>query len=392
MVGLALGMVWAAWGSADLPTALEERTLSSDDRSLTDEASVGHDRDKMALSLAETGWRLIAKGRSERAAKAFELASALVPDQASFLVGLGFSQRLLGRDDLAVATLERAITLDPRAVKARRLLGTMYEQRGEMEAAVRHYEGAFRQDPSDETLRARLFTARRQSQAEARFDRLFSAHFVVTYPGSTGRGIANDIADRLEAAYHEVGQRLSYFPTAPITVVLYPDWQFQKVTSSPKWVRGLFDGRIHLSIEELAGDLTARQAALRHEYTHAVVHRLSGGHAPTWLTEGLALYFEGGDAVRHREDLRRQARTRLPLTSLHGSFLTLEARSARLAYAESYGATRALVQRHGLTGVRRLLETLAVVPDLATAFETVLPERYSDFQAAWARMAAGTRF
>jgi len=168
--------------------------------------------------------------------------------------------------------------------------------------------------------------------------------------------------------------------------------QVQEVTSSPKWVRGLFDGRIHLSIEELAGDLTARQAALRHEYTHAVVHRLSGGHAPTWLTEGLALYFEGGDMVRHREDPRRQARTRLPLTSLHGSFLTLEARSARLAYAESYGATRALVQRHGLTGVRRLLETLAVVPDLATAFETVLPERYSDFQAAWARMAAGTRF
>ncbi|MCH7566435.1 MAG: hypothetical protein IH787_02020 [Nitrospirae bacterium] len=293
---------------------------------------------------------------------------------------------------MAVATLERAITFDPRAAKARRLLGNMYEQRGEMEAAVRHYEVAFRQDPSDETLRARLFTARRQSQAEARFDRLFSAHFVVTYPGSTDRGIANDIADRLETAYHEIGRRLSYFPTAPITVVLYPDWQFQEVTSSPKWVRGLFDGRIHLSIEELAGDLTARQVALRHEYTHAVVHRLSGGHAPTWLTEGLALYFEGGEAVRHREDLRRQARTRLPLTSLHGSFLSLEARSARLAYAESYGATRALVQRHGLTGVRRLLETLAVVPDLATAFETALPERYSDFQAAWARMAARTRF
>ena len=322
----------------------------------------------------------------------FELASALVPDQASFLVGLGFSQRLLGRDDLAVATLERAIRFDPRAAKARRLLGNMYEQRGEMEAAVRHYEVAFRQDPSDETLRARLFTVRRQSQAEARFDRLFSAHFVVTYPGSTDRGIANDIADRLETAYHELGRRLSYFPTAPITVVLYPDWQFREVTSSPKWARGLFDGRIHLSIEELAGDLTARQAALRHEYTHAVVHRLSGGHVPTWLTEGLALYFEGGDAVRHREDLWRQARTRLPLTSLHGSFLSLEPRSARLAYAESYGATRALLQRYGLTGVRRLLETLAVVPDLATAFETALPERYSDFQAAWARMVPGTRF
>ena len=348
-----------------------------------------------AAALADAGWRLIRSGDYSRAAEAFAEASALTPADASPLIGLGVSQHLLVRDDEAAATFQKALTLDPGATQAHKFLGDIYDQRGEIETALRHYEVAAKQDPNDAGIKGRVLAARREAAAEAELDRLFSAHFVVKFHRSADRAAANVVADRLEAVYRMIGTQMSYFPAPRVVVVLYPREQFQRATAGPEWARGLFDGRIHLAMEQAAGERAAAEATLRHEYTHVVVHRLSGGQAPAWLNEGLALYMERGpDAADSWERERRsiQAGERPPLAALHRSFLELAPTDASLAYAESYAATRALVARHGLAPVRRLLASLSVVPDFAEAFETVFHERYSDFDAAWATAQAGKRF
>lgn len=340
-----------------------------------------------AASMADAGWRLIKSGEYRRAAETFTEASALAPADSSLLVGLGVSQHLLVQDNEAAATFQKALTLDPAATQAHKFLGDIYDQRGEIETAVRHYEIAARQDPNDAGIKGRVLAARRAAAAEAELDRLFSAHFIVKFHRSTDRAEANTVADRLETVYRTIGKQWSYFPPSRVVVVLYPREQFQRATASPEWAQGLFDGRIHLAVERVAGDRAAAESALRHEYTHVVVHRLSGGQAPAWLNEGLALYMERGpDAAGSWERERRsiQAGERPPLAALHRSFLELAPNDASLAYAESYAATRALVARHGLAQVRRLLASLSVVPDFAEAFETAFHERYSDFDAAWA--------
>lgn len=345
------------------------------------------DANARAASLAEAGWKLIKSGEYHHAAQTFAEALALAPTDASLLVGLGVSQHLLVRDEQAAATFQKAVALDPGATQAHKFLGDIYDQRGEIERAARHYEIASRQDPNDAGIKGRVLAARRAVQAEAELDRLFSAHFVVKFHRSTERAVANAAADRLETVYRTVGKQLAFFPAARVVVVLYPREQFQEATASPEWAQGLFDGRIHLPVERVAGDRAAADAALRHEYTHVVVHRLSGGQAPAWLNEGLALYMERGpDAAGswERETRRLRAGERPPLAALHRGFTELAPDDASLAYAESYGATRALIQRHGLAPVRRLLESLSVVPDFSEAFETVFRERYSDFDAAWA--------
>jgi tetratricopeptide (TPR) repeat protein len=348
-----------------------------------------------AALLAETGWKLIRGGEYYRASTTFAEASALAPADASLLVGLGVSQHLLVRDEQAAATFQKALALDPGATQAHKFLGDIYDQRGEIKTALRHYEIAARQDPTDAGIKGRVLAARRAAAAEAGLDRLFSAHFVVKFHRSTDRAVPNAVADRLEAVYRTTGAQWSYFPASRVIVVLYPREQFQGAASGPEWAQGLFDGRIHLPEERVSGDPASADAALRHEYMHAVVHRLSSGQAPAWLNEGLALYMERGpDAAGswEREARRIRAGERPPLAALHRSFLELPAGDASLAYAESYGATRALLQRHGAVRVRRLLESLAVTPDFSEAFERLFHERYSDFDSSWATTQTGKGF
>lgn len=348
-------------------------------------------------SLAESGWKLIKGGEYHRAEQTFAEASALAPADASLLVGLGVSRHLLVKDEQAAAAFQKALTLDPGATQAHKFLGDIYDQRGEIDTALRHYEIAARQDPTDAGIKGRVLAARRAAEAEAGLDRLFSAHFIVKFHRATDREVAGAVADRLEAIYRTIGAQWSYFPASRLVVVLYPRGRFQGAAYGPDWAQGLFDGRIHLPVERVSGDPVSTDAALRHEYMHAVVHRLSGGQAPAWLNEGLALYMERGpDATASWEPEGRRIRAgeRPPLAALHRSFLELPAGDASLAYAESYGATRALLQRHGTAPVRRLLESLVVTPDFSDAFERLFHERYSDFDSSWvtAQSQAGKGF
>ncbi len=348
-----------------------------------------------AAALAESGWKLIKGGEYHRAAQVFTEASALAPADASLLVGLGVSQHLLVRDEQAAATFHKALAIDPGAAQAHKFLGDIYNQRGESETALRHYETAALQDPADGGVKGRVQAARRAVEAEAGLDRLFSAHFIVKFHRSTDRTAAGVVADRLEAVYRAVGAQWSYSPASRVVVVLYPNGQFQGAASGPDWAQGLFDGRIHLPAERVTGNPASAGAALRHEYMHAVVHRLSGGQAPAWLNEGLALYVERGpDAAGawEREARLIRAGERPPLAALHRNFLELPAGEASLAYAESYGAARALLQRHGTAGVRRLLESLVVTPDFSEAFERLFHQRYSDFDSSWVTAQAEKGF
>lgn len=339
-----------------------------------------------AASLVQAGWSLIRGGDYHRAVQAFSEASALAPTEVSPLIGLGVSLHLLARDEPAAAAFRKALTLDPGEAQAHKFLGDIYDQRGEAEAALHHYELAARLDPNDAGIEGRVRVARRAVEAEGELDRLFSAHFTVKFHRSTDRAVAEAVADRLEGICQTVGRQWSYFPTSPVIVILYPRGQFQGAASGPDWAQGLFDGRIHLPVERVAGDPASVDAALRHEYMHVIVHRLSGGRAPAWLHEGLALYVERGaeaDGTWGREIRLIRGGDRPPLAALHRSFLELPADDAAVAYAVSYGAARALLERHGAGRVRRLLETLSLTPDFAEAFESVFHERYSDFDVTW---------
>jgi hypothetical protein len=113
------------------------------------------------------------------------------------------------------------------------------------------------------------------------------------------------------------------------------------------------------------------------------VHRLSGGHAPAWVSEGLALRFEGTEAAGMRRVLARRVRELPPLRSLAKSFVDLPHSDTTLAYAESLGATDALIARYGMPRLRAWLASLTQEPDVEQAFVKQFHQDYSQYDRSW---------
>lgn len=350
-------------------------------------------RRSQGITHARRGWAFIRRGAYAAAELAFSHAAELVPDEPIILMGLGFSYKLMAKYDRAIATLERAIHLDASVGRAYGLLGDLYARRGQLERAIHHYRIARKLDPRDVTLRDRLQLARIEYRAELEYDRLYSAHFLVKYRASaTDPELAHHVVDRLERVYQRLGQALSSFPRETLSVILYPDGEFWESTDSPRWARGLFDGTIHLPIQEVDPQRGVLDSLLRHEYTHALVDHLSAGRAPVWLSEGLALYFEGrrelpkalaSDPDRIRLDSSR---------GRHGDFLALPLAAAREAYSHSYSATVSLIRRYGLGRMRALLHALSKTADFPTAFEGIFHSRFRDFRAKSLTQPRGRKF
>jgi len=222
------------------------------------------------------------------------------------------------------------------------------------------------------------------------FRKFESRHFTVRFEGREDPALVWALLERLESAYRDVGRKLGTFPASRVPVMLYTDGEFPVHASVPQWAQGLFDGQIRLAVSWPALHEESLDKTLRHEYTHALVHALTHGHVPTWLSEGLAVANEGRGT--EREWNRARAADRLiPLDELHGSFLSLPSVQIQLAYAESAAAVDYLVSRHGASSVRALLARLGKSRDFAAAFQEAVGMPYADFQAAWMRSVVDSR-
>jgi Flp pilus assembly protein TadD len=330
----------------------------------------------------EVGWNLLRQGRHREAVRVLTDAKAKHHDDAMLFLGLGAARYRLMEFGPAVEHLRRALELNSDLEEAHTILGAIAFARDELDSSIRHYETAFRLNPNDVGIQDRLFAVRRAAETEGALQRLTHPHVIVKHDPSH-RDVAVRVAERWEAIHRRIGRQLEDAPVERTIVILYADDRFRRLTDTPAWAAGLFDGRVHVAVGSMQSRLEEMDASLAHEYAHVLVHRLAGGRAPVWLEEGLALYFEGRDRTWSDGILNAKGVDLIPLHALHESFLGLPADHARIAYAESYSAACALIDRYGLKQVRRLLASMAEAPDFAAAFETVLKSPYHEFEAGW---------
>jgi tetratricopeptide (TPR) repeat protein len=334
---------------------------------------------KSAAQLAREAWDALNAGRAQQAAAAFDEALKTAPNQPMLLLGAGVAAHLQAREDDARRFLVDALKLDPSLTAASLLLGAVFYQTGDIDAAIATYEQAIALAPDHPQLTRQLEAWRKEASLHSSFGRKLGDHFTVLFEGPAEAQLADRAVAILESAYNQIGTVLYTYPTDVVTVVLYTGEQFRDITRSPEWAGGAFDGRIRVPVRGALQNQAEFERVLRHEFTHALVRSIAPRGVPFWLDEGLAVHFEGSSMARRQQQVR-EAETLLPLTRLERSFSNLSAKEASLAYAESAVAVDALFQDAGAAAIVGLLADVGRGLAFADAFERNILLPYAEFQ------------
>ena len=335
---------------------------------------------KSPAQLSREGWEQLSAGRAQDAATAFDEALKTAPNQPTLLLGAGAAAHLQGREDEARRFLVDALKIDPALTPASLLLGAVFYQTGDIDAAIATYEQALTHKPDHPQLTRQLEAWRKEAALHSGFGRKLGDHFTVLFEGPAEAELADRAVAILESAYNQIGTALYTYPTDVITVVLYTREQFRDVTQSPDWAGGAFDGRIRVPVLGALQSKSEFERVLRHEFTHALIYSIAPRGVPFWLDEGIAVHFEGSNLAR-REQQVRDANALLPLSRLERSFADLSAADATLAYAESAVAVEALFTDVGAPAVVGLLADVGRGLPFAESFERNVLSSYGEFQS-----------
>jgi Tfp pilus assembly protein PilF len=352
-------------------------------------------------------------GRYEEAERLLEQALELDPAHPTLLRNLqatlfnwGVTEMNAGDAESAIDRLEDSLRAGS-SVEALKILGSAYLQVGEPREAAAALEEAAGFAPSnpqilvllaqsyvdlDRRLEALelLFRARdagapegvvgpmittlsREVDAEWDFAAAETAHFRVSFGDEELPDTVDIVGDALERAYRTVGGKLGSYPADRTPVVLYARQDFHSLTQTSQWAEGVFDGRIKIPVRGLDAQNPKLDRVLRHEYAHSLVARLGGRRVPAWVNEGVAMWAEEeyeGDRLDWAERIVSQHGA-APLRYLEQSFARMPAAQAQLAYAQSYVAIHALIDRYGSGRLRQLLDEIARKRPLAEAFYDV---------------------
>jgi hypothetical protein len=207
---------------------------------------------------------------------------------------------------------------------------------------------------------------------------------------------ALDLAAQIRGVHNEYAEHFGELPAFVTSVRLIERELFLKGTGAPYWTNALYyKGEILLPVSRSAPiDMKDLTRAVRHEYTHAIVHALSDGKCPGWLDEGLAQWAEGPPhrALPQALDTWLIHQPPVPLALLQGGFTKLKTEMVAPAYAQSLFSAHVLMDSYGFKKLRSYLDKLANENTRRDAFKESFGLSEREFERAlgtalttWAR-------
>ena len=314
----------------------------------------------LATAVIMHGIGLMKQKSYEEAAAQFEYVEELFPDdpQAAFLRGNAVYQ--LKQYDLARTELEKARNLGGDNSDVLFFLGKVFYDTEDIREAVALWELATQKDPENKTLQELLAKAKRELSVDVGMGKGQSSRFILSYDSGIKSAAADKVLEVLEDAYNQVGRDFSAYPESRVPVILYTGKDYREITGSPGWSGGQYDGKIRLPVGGMTEVTPVVRGVLFHEYTHVVVRELTRGNCPVWLNEGLA-EIEGRREFDSPLTALKQAtsgNTLLPLSTLTGSFASLQGKNVNLAYQQSYSLVRYMISAYGWHTMTEILKTL----------------------------------
>ncbi|MBI3322651.1 MAG: hypothetical protein HYZ94_03105 [Candidatus Omnitrophica bacterium] len=278
-----------------------------------------------------------------------------------------------------------AVRQSPNHADSHFLLGELYYLRQEMAEAEKSWVKALKLSPEREDIQQRLEKLRREQKIENDLARSDTWPFLVRFAREQNPMDVGELRQSLRDAYRLIGQQMGYFPSHPITVLLYSEREFQAIKGVSHQVGGLYDGKIRLPLCSGDGADIELKRVLWHEYTHAVIHDLTKGNCPLWLNEGVATLQES--RVNPPNLSLAQAAYQQGKMPAWGPLWDQPYDSASLAlnYQVSYLIARYLVERWRWGEMIRLLGRLEKGEAIGEALRAQYREDPAAIEKAWHR-------
>lgn len=322
----------------------------------------------LSVALLNRGRQLMQQGQYQDAEELFYQGRQLAPENIDFWIDRGHALLALRNYAEAEVDLNEALGMDPEQAVAWQFLGRLYYLTSRLSEAIEAWQEALELDPGNARLREVLAKAHREIQIETKMTRSYAANFVISYDDDNHPDLGDALLEVLNQAYTDVGGDLDYYPSAQVPVLVYTRKDFSRVTLSPGWAAGAYDGKIRVPVGGVSRVSAPLKGVLFHEYAHVAVRDLTGGNCPTWLNEGLA---EQVGRTQFDPPLKvlDTAETLLGFSGLSRSWKNLPAEHVRLAYEQSYSFVHFLIDDYGWYLIGDVLRNLARRMDVAAAFE-----------------------
>jgi tetratricopeptide (TPR) repeat protein len=339
-----------------------------------------HEHKQAAKGLSEAELKAVEKLKEGDYEGAIKYLKELSEKDKRVLADIGLLYIKLTDYDNGITFLEEALKQETlkhtdNELLTRKALAFAYYKKDDLDKSLLNIEKclAIKKEPELLAIHDRLM---REKSTQQGFIGESTMHFKVMFDGYEHSGISRMVIGILEDAYKHVGSELNYFPSQPVTVILYTTKAFHDTTHAPEWAGGLYDGKIRVPVKGVEGNEEILKKVLFHEYTHAVVHSITPV-CPLWVNEGLAEYFS--------KKYPKRIGQVVPLNLLERSFSWLGGGRVGIAYWESYSAVSFLIEKYSASNIKDFLYSLAKGNDINTAFSDAFYTSYNDFIASWGK-------
>ncbi|MBC8549221.1 MAG: hypothetical protein H8D23_06175, partial [Candidatus Brocadiales bacterium] len=170
-------------------------------------------------------------------------------------------------------------------------------------------------------------------------------------------------------------------------VILYSNEDFTDIMNVPSWAAAIYDGKIRIPFQYASLNVDELDAIIRHELTHALIHRMAGNSVPAWLHEGIAQYKDGVDDTASKEVLKQAVtgNSLIPFNNLKGGFVNFKENSTKvkIAYAESLGFIEYLIDNYGFYTIIDLLKNYNNYSSLDELFTSVYRLSLNQLENGW---------
>jgi tetratricopeptide (TPR) repeat protein len=299
-------------------------------------------------------------------------------------INKGISLYKQGRNNEALPYLEDAINSGIMSPDVHYVTGEIYYAMNELNKAIKHWEIAQKHSPN-EAIRSKIVKAKKELKLDEKLSDKISCNFVLKYDQDDTYS-SELVLHSLVNAYNQLAYDFGWYKNSEFTVILYSKEDFANILDVPTWAAAIYDGKIRIPFQYASLNIEELESIIRHELTHALLHRISGNNVPTWLHEGIAQYKDGVDDSAVRDVLREAVinNTLIPISNLKKGFVNLkDVASVKVAYAESLVFVEYLINNYGFYTILDILNNFNNFPSLDELLTSIYGLDLSQLESEW---------